>query len=104
MLNLIGKDMSAGSSRQVDAVASELEEAVRQAEDEKLPPGPAAESSGYSERRLRELRAEGKLVDYGTPGRPLYRRGDLPCRVQGDARPHDFDPVEHVSDILRAGS
>jgi hypothetical protein len=65
--------------------ADELGEALRAAEEELLTPAQAVTESGYSERRLRELRAEGRLVDHGTPGRPRYRRGELPRRARSSS-------------------
>ena len=81
-----------------EAHADELEEAIREAEDELLSPAEAARESGYSERRLRELRTEGRLVDYGEPGRPRYRRGELPRRATASGGPWDADA--HVAAIV----
>lgn len=64
------------------AAAAELDSALQAAEDELLTPSEAARVSGLSKRRLRELRAAGKLCDHGRSGRPRYRRGDLPVRRQ----------------------
>ena len=56
----------------------ELEEAVRQAEDETLTLDQASVESGYSKRRLRELVASGEICNAGKKGAPRIRRVDLP--------------------------
>lgn len=38
----------------------------------------AIELSGYSRSALEEMRRQGKVTAAGEPGRPLYRRGELP--------------------------
>lgn len=62
------------------AAAAELEEAMHAAADEALTLGEAAEQSGYSRRRLRELIADGTVPNAGRKGAPRIRRGDLPMR------------------------
>lgn len=62
--------------------AEELREAVRTAESELLTPDQAAEASGFSKRRLRELVSDGKLKNFGARGAPRYRRGDLPTKTR----------------------
>lgn len=62
------------------SAAAELEAALRADGDETLTLANAAAASGYSERRLRELLAEGALPNAGGRGRPRIRRGDLPKR------------------------
>lgn len=78
--------------------ADEIEEALAAAEDELLSPTQAAEASGLAERTLRDHRARGLLEDHGTPGRPRYRRGDLPRRkrTSSDA---GWNAEDHVADI-----
>jgi len=78
--------------------AAELDAALRTAEDELLAPADASRESGLSERRLRELRSEGRLADHGTPGRPKYRRGELPRRARGGAG--GWDAEAHVRRIV----
>ena len=53
---------------------------MRSHSNELLSPPEAEAVSGYSRRRLRELEAEGKLVNHGKKGAPRYRRGDLPIK------------------------
>jgi hypothetical protein len=64
----------------LEAAAAELDAALREAADEPLTLAEAAEESGYSERRLRELVAAGEVPQAGRKGRPRVRRGDLPRR------------------------
>lgn len=78
------------------SAAEDLEEALIAASCELLPPTEATKVS-LSKRRLRELEAEGKLQNYGKKGAPLYRRGELPRRVPGEAG--GFDPASHVAAI-----
>ena len=79
--------------------AEELDESLRADEDELLPPAQAAKES-LSERRLRELVAEGKLANHGKKGAPKYRRGDLPRRTRTHAAGWDADA--HVAGIVGA--
>ncbi len=79
--------------------AAELEDALHAAADELLSPTEAAEVSGLSERTLRDHRARGLLEDRGTPGRPRYRRGDLPRRGKAD-QAGGWDADEHVAGIV----
>ena len=74
-LDALGCTEAAQTSRQL---ALELQEAVRAAEDEELTLSEAARVSGYSERRLRELIADGAIPNAGEKGRPRIRREDLP--------------------------
>lgn len=76
-----------------EAHAAELDEALRAGQDEVLTLGEAAAASGYSERRLRELVAEGKLANMGERGRPRFRSGDLPRRARKASGPFDADAV-----------
>ena len=81
--------------------ASELEEALRSAEDALRSPAEAEAESGYSRRRLRELSAEGKLKNYGRKGSPRYRCGDLPTRSKGRGDTSGgFDAESHVAGII----
>lgn len=60
--------------------AAELEAALQARATEELTLGEAAEASGYSKRRLRELLADGTIPQAGRKGGPRIRRGDLPVR------------------------
>lgn len=68
--------------------ASQLLNALAESEDELLSPADAAAYAGVRERTLRNWKADGKLKNYGTDTRPLYRRGDLP---HAPATPDTFD-------------
>jgi hypothetical protein len=63
-----------------------------------LTPADAARESGLSERTLRDHRARGQLVDHGTPGRPRYRRGELPRQARSGGGGWDSDA--HVASIV----
>lgn len=58
--------------------ARELAEALQAAADKPLTLEEAAEESGYSKRRLRELVADGEIPNAGRKHVPRIRRGDLP--------------------------
>lgn len=80
--------------------AEELAQAIRLGEDELLPPDEAARASGYSKRRLRELEADGRLLNHGRKGAPLYRSGELPRRTRAEDA---FDATAEASRILSGG-
>ena len=65
-------------------LVGELEEALRDDQDETLKLPEAALESGYSLEHLRKMVASGKIPNAGAKGRPLIRRGDLP---NGPANP-----------------
>lgn len=88
-----------GPASAYERAAAELEEALDAAANELLSPTEAARVSGLSERTLRDRRARGALTDHGAPGRPLYRRGDLPVR---EGAPGPWNVSEHVAGILGA--
>ena len=71
-----------GSALALEGCARELEDALRAAEDELLTISQAAIESGYSERRLRELLADGKVPNAGQPGASRIRRADIPRKPQ----------------------
>lgn len=60
--------------------AAELDAALRARAAEELTLGEAAEASGYSKRRLRELVADGTIPQAGRKGAPRIRRADLPVK------------------------
>jgi len=90
-----------GAARALEQAAAELEAALREHDDELLTLAEASAESGYSERRLRELRAAGELQDYGRPGAPRFRRADLPRKPRREREPSttDYDPKEHAQRI-----
>ena len=97
-LDSLGCTEAAQTSRQL---AHELQEALRRAEDEALTLSEAASVSGYSERRLRELIADGTIPNAGEKGRPRIRRGDLP-RKRSKAT-GGFDAAAEVRAVLGDG-
>lgn len=64
----------------LEAVAGELEAAVRDFEGEVLTLDEAARESGYSVDLLGRMVREGKLENAGRPGAPRIRRADLPLK------------------------
>ena len=81
--------------------ASELLDAVREADDEPLTLAQAATESGYSARRLREFVAEGSIPNAGERGRPRIRRGDLP-KKPGATSAGGFDAQQEARRVLGA--
>ena len=73
-----------GAALAYEVSAAELEEAVKAAADDLLPPGPASKECGYSTRRLREFQADGRLKNHGTRGAPRYRRAELPQKPRAE--------------------
>ena len=67
-----------GAALALERAAAELDETVREALDERLTLEQAANESGYSKRRLRELLAEGAVPNAGRKGAPRIRRAELP--------------------------
>ena len=67
-----------GSALALEGCALELEDALRAAQDELLTVSQGASESGYSERRLRELLADGKIPNAGQPGASRIRRAHIP--------------------------
>lgn len=80
--------------------ATELDAAVREAEAEELTLEQARRESGYSERRLRELLADGAIPNAGRRHAPRIRRADLPRkpRAAGGA----FDARAEAA-VIRGG-
>ena len=67
-----------GAASALERAAAELDEAVREALDERLTLEQSSAESGYSKRRLRELVSEGSIPNAGVKGAPRIRRSDLP--------------------------
>jgi multidrug efflux pump subunit AcrA (membrane-fusion protein) len=90
-----------GAATALEAAAAELEAAVRAAEDQELTLAEAADESGLSERRLRELIAAGDVPQAGRRGRPRIRRGDLPVRRKASRpAPSPYDPRADARRLL----
>lgn len=94
-LEVLGADQLAKASR---VHADEIEAALKAADDEALTLQRARTESGYSERRLRELLAEGAIPNAGRKHAPRIRRGDLPRK----ARRSDvaFDAAREARELL----
>jgi hypothetical protein len=84
-----------------EAAAAELDATMREAADAPLTLAEGARESNYSERRLRELVAEGAIPNAGRKGAPRIRRGDLPRRP-GKAASTDYDAHADAARLLRA--
>lgn len=82
-----------------EALAAELDAALREAADTPLTLAEAAEESGYAARTIRQLLAEGKLPNAGEKHRPRVRRGDLPRRP-GKASSTGYDPAEDARRLI----
>lgn len=72
--------------------ADDLEDSLREWVLEPLTVADAADESGYSERRLRELLSDGTLPNAGRAGAPRIRRCHLPAKSGGE------DPTLEVAD------
>jgi hypothetical protein len=82
-------------------VADELESSLLSWQNEELSIREAAEESGYSQERLREMVREGKLPDARSQGSRAsikVRRGDLPKKARNDRS----DPVEQLATAVLA--
>jgi hypothetical protein len=80
-------------------LAGEVVEACGRWERQELTIGEASEQSGYSERRLRELLADGTIPNAGRKHAPRIRRGDLPLKPTRAAST-DYDPQADAQDLL----
>ena len=67
------------------AAASELELALTEAENQLVTREQAAELSGYSPDAITRLVRQGRIHNYGKPGSPRVRIGDLPRKPSGGA-------------------
>ena len=67
-----------GAATALERAAAELDEAVREASEERLTLEQGSAESGYSKRRLRELVSKGSIPNAGVKGAPRIRRSDLP--------------------------
>lgn len=82
------------------AAARELEEVLEARAEELLTLDEAAEESGYSKRRLRELVSEGTIPNAGRKHAPRLRRSDLP-RKPGAGRSDSggYDPAGDAAEL-----
>jgi hypothetical protein len=82
--------------------ADELESALREAADTELTLTEAARESGYSDRRLRELIADGSIPQAGRKHAPRLRRGDLPKKAKAKDAGAGYDARADAAALLRA--
>lgn len=90
---------SQAASAAFRTAAEELEAALRTAADELLNLREAATESGYSDRRLRELLADGTIPQAGRKGAPRIRRRDLPQRPRKSGH-SVYDPEKDAEALL----
>jgi hypothetical protein len=81
--------------------AADLEATLEEAADEALSLEEAVRESGYSERRLRELIADGSVPNAGRKGKPRIRRCDLPRKARKAVSGYDAEADAH-SLLMRA--
>jgi len=84
----------------LERVAGQLETAIREGEREELNLTEAAEVSGYSKRRLRELVADGTIPNQGRKGSPRLLRGDLPTKPRSGRGKGSYSPSDDARAIL----
>jgi hypothetical protein len=82
-----------------EAAAAELEASLRAAEDEALTLAEAVAESRYSDRRLREMIAEGLIPNAGRKHAPRIRRADLPRRP-GRTSTATYDATEDAARLM----
>lgn len=87
----------------VEHLAVRLETALRKAQHEELTLDQAAQASGYSKRRLRELVAEGKVPNAGEKGRPRILRADLPKKPGREKPTGEYNAAADARRILTGG-
>jgi hypothetical protein len=83
-------------------VAGELDAALREQGDTELTLTEAARESGYSDRRLRELIADGSIPQAGRKGAPRVRRGDLPKKAKAKDAGAGYDARADAAQLLRS--
>lgn len=97
-----------GAARAYEKAARELEAALAAAGDDTLTLAEAVLASGYSDRQLRAMLADGRLVNRGRKHAPRIRRADLPKKAApapqaGASGPYDpADDARRLAGRLRA--
>jgi len=82
--------------------AEQLDLALAQADDELLTVTQAAAETGYSQRHLRRMVADGTIRQAGTPNRPRLLRSELPRKPgHGIALPRP-EPASSITQVARA--
>jgi hypothetical protein len=84
----------------LEAAAAELDAVLAEAADAELTLAEAAAESGYSDRRLRELLADGTIPQAGRRGAPRIRRADLPRRARPAVSADGYDPTEDARRLM----
>ena len=87
-----------------ERAADELEAALAAEADELLTLAEAAAESGYSDRRLRELIADGTIPQAGRKGAPRIRRGDLPRRAGRTEAAGGYDAAADARALAARGA
>ena len=81
--------------------ATELQEAIREGQDELLTLDQAAKMSGYSKRQLHHLLANESIPQAGRKGSPRIRVGDLPSKPKKPDVPTSITRIDRqVAAIL----
>ncbi len=88
-----------GLARAWELAAIELEQSLRQQQDDTLNLRDAARESGYSADHLGELVRQGKIPNVGRRNAPRIRRADLPIKRQPQRR--ISETTEITADDLR---
>lgn len=83
----------------VETLAAQLLTALEDVGEELLDLTGAAEVSGYSKRRLRELVNDGELTNHGRKGRPRFRRSELPRKPRTPGGT-GYDPTEDARGLV----
>lgn len=80
--------------------ARDLEAQLTAAENELLNLRRAAELSGYSERTIANMIADGRIENHGRRGAPRIRRGDLPRKPAARKRVGEYDPDADAAELV----
>jgi hypothetical protein len=97
---LFGRHGAATAAACCRELAAELEGALVAAGDETLTLAEAARESGYSDRRLRELLADGSITNAGRKGAPRVRRADLPRKARPAETANGYNAQEDALRLL----
>jgi hypothetical protein len=97
------RDYGGGDSAKAwDVAAAELDQALRDHNEDTLTLTEAAKVSGYTADHLGELVRSGKLPNAGRPNAPAIRRSDLPTKPAKRGRPRAERSSNQRADVLRA--
>ena len=87
----------------LERVAAELEAAVAGAEAKTLTLAEARAASGYSDRALRAMIADGRLENVGRKHAPRVRAGDLPRKHSQAAPAGGYDATADALSLVTRG-